>query len=57
MAIKLDYTACSVVAVCSCGWRALADSRAGAWTLAAAHEKQVHPDTKQAQYSLAYTRR
>lgn len=57
MAIKLDYTACSVVAVCSCGWRTLADSRAGAWSLAAAHEKQVHPGTTQAQNTLTYTRR
>ena len=56
MAINLDVTRCSVVAVCSCGWRALADSRAGAWALAAAHEKQVHPGTTQAQNTLIKTR-
>lgn len=56
MTVKLDYTACSVVAVCSCGWRALADTRTGAWSLAAAHEKQVHPGTLQAQHSLSKTR-
>lgn len=56
MSVKLDYTACSVVAVCSCGWRALADTRTGAWSLAAAHEKQVHPGTLQAQNTLIKTR-
>lgn len=47
--IRLDHTHHSTIAVCSCGWRALADTKRGAWALAAQHERAVHSTSTQAQ--------
>lgn len=44
--IRLDHTHHSTVAVCSCGWRALSDTKRGAWALAAQHERAVHSTTQ-----------
>lgn len=57
--IRLDFTTCSVVAVCDqCFWRWLATDRAAAWSAAAQHEKSAHPDLTQAQQALSsYTHR
>lgn len=46
--IRLDFTQYSVVAVCSCGWRAGALDRPDAWRLAAVHERRAHPESMQA---------
>lgn len=54
--IRLDYTHHSTVAVCSCGWRTLADTKRAAWSLAAAHEKAVHAGQTQAQAALLKSR-
>lgn len=44
--VRLDHTHHSTIAVCSCGWRALADTKRGAWALAAQHERAVHSSTQ-----------
>lgn len=47
--IRLDYTAESVVAVCSsCGWRTLTFDRSSAWRSARRHEQRAHPESRQA---------
>lgn len=52
--IRLDFTQCSVVAVCDlCPWRGIGTDRAHAWHLSAQHEKSCHPDTTQAQQALS----
>lgn len=46
--IKLDCASRSTLAVCSCGWRHLSTSKAGAARAAAEHEAYAHPGTVQA---------
>lgn len=49
MAVRLDFTKHSIVAVCDrCPfWRVIALNRAEAWRHAAAHERAVHPGNDQ----------
>lgn len=59
MTIRLDRATRSIVVVCSCGWRELAFSEAGARRLAVNHETLTHPTQKQARHAatVAATRR
>lgn len=52
--ITVDSTLSSTVAVCSCGWRYLADSRRGAWLAARDHERVAHPGATQAESNLRF---
>lgn len=52
MTIRVDFTQHSCVAVCTCGWRALAGDRTGAWRLSRDHERRAHPGERQAEYAL-----
>lgn len=52
MTIRIDFTQHSCVAVCLCGWRALAGDRTEAWRLARAHEQRAHPGESQAARAL-----
>lgn len=55
MSIRVDFTQHSCVAVCTCGWRALAGDRTEAWRLSRAHEQRAHPGERQAHRALADT--
>lgn len=39
----VDYSTTSSLAVCSCGWRQLCDSKRTAWDASSAHAKHAHP--------------
>ena len=56
--IRLDASDRTVLAVCTCGWRDLALTRAAAMKKALEHERNVHPGGYQAADLLrAATRR
>lgn len=42
--ITLDVGPCSVLIICSCGWRDVTDNRRSAWLIAARHLKDAHGD-------------
>lgn len=46
--IWLDRSPETVVIVCTCGWRTITTTRAGAHRIAAAHERRAHPGRRQA---------
>lgn len=50
--ITLDSTPFTTLALCDCGWRELAGTRAGAWRCAAGHLKSVHNDLQAARTAL-----
>ena len=47
MPIKYDRSRWAIVAVCTdCGWQDLGVTQQAAWSLAADHERRVHPDQR-----------
>jgi hypothetical protein len=46
--ISLDFSACSVVAVCGCGWREVTAGRPAARLAAAAHLRTTHKNAQRA---------
>lgn len=57
MTFHLDYTACSCVIVCSCGWREVTTHKLPAWRAAAAHERALHRGQLQASDAYRAARR
>lgn len=57
MTFSIDSTTCSVVVVCSCGWRHLDNAKIGAWHAAAGHERATHPGQLQASHAYSQARR
>ncbi|ERH31096.1 hypothetical protein QU668_10585 [Schaalia sp. HMT-877] len=54
--IRLDRSASSVLAVCSCGWRDISVTESGARALACAHESACHPETQVARQAACHAR-
>jgi hypothetical protein len=52
----LDRSPCSVLAVCTCGWRELAFNDVTAWMLAVHHAQYVHSDAVRAIRCLSIAR-
>lgn len=45
--IRYDHTPTATTVYCECGWVELTITREGAWSVAADHERRVHPHRHQ----------
>lgn len=57
MGFHMDYTACSCVVVCDCGWREVTTTKVPAWRAAAGHERLMHRGQLQASDAYRAARR
>lgn len=55
--VRLDYSASSVLVVCTCGWREVTLGRPAARLVGAAHLQRTHHDAKRADSLLKYVPR
>lgn len=53
MGIRYDHTPGVHTAYCDCGWIDLSLTREGAWSIAADHERRVHPHRHQVRDAAA----
>lgn len=54
---RVDVSASSVLAICTCEWREMAMSVDNAWEIAADHAWAVHDDGRRARQAAGATRR